>query len=261
MISPQLALSLAAHLDTAEQRAAELERLTAQHSDLSAEDGYDIQRAWRALKGSRGATVVGAKAGLTSRAKQEAMGIREPIYGFIASDTLCSQSESLDLSALIHPRAEPEIAFVLGRDLRGPSVTLEMVLDATESVAPAIEVIDSRYQGFSFTLADVIADNASAARVLLGDQRTAANACDLGLVGMVFQLNGEIIDTAAGAAVLGHPANAVAWLANKLAEVEEWLPAGSIVMPGGMCGAHPLAPGDTIMASFDRLGTVTLACH
>jgi 2-oxo-3-hexenedioate decarboxylase len=170
------------------------------------------------------------------------------------------EGEPLATSALIHPRAEPEVAFVLAADVRGPGVTAAHVLAATQAIAPAIEVIDSRYRNFKFTLADVVADNASSAKVLLGSARVSPADLDLRLIGMVFEKNGEVVETGAGAAVLGHPANAVAWLANKLAERGGYLRAGTFVMPGALANAHPVAPGDDIRVSFDRLGSVALRC-
>lgn len=257
MISPQLAATLARRLETAAQQRTEIDCLSLEYPELNEADAYAVQRALRELAQARGVRVAGTKAGLTAKAKQQAMGVFEPIYGFIGADTIVEDGEALSPWELIHPRAEPETAFILARDLCGPGVTPEMAIAATDAIAPALEVIDSRYRGFSFTFADVIADNASAARVVLGKPRADPNKLDLALLGMVFDQDGEVLDTAAGAAVLGSPANAVAWLANKLAEVEEWLPAGALVMPGGMCNAYPLVANSLVRARFDGLGEVS----
>lgn len=251
---------LAERLYRAQQDRREIERLTAERPGLTVHDAYAIQRVLIGLYERGGDRVVAIKAGLTSKAKQEAMGVREPIYGRICERMVLDEGEELVAGELIHPRAEPEIAFILGADLRGPGVTPERVMDATRAVAPAIEVIDSRYRDFKFTLADVVADNASSARVVLGAHRVPPAAIDLRVIGMVFEKNGEVVETGAGAAVLGHPANAVAWVANKLAESGGHLRAGDFVMPGALCNAHPVAPGDEIRASFDHLGALTLRC-
>jgi len=252
--------ALAARLEQAQTARQEIDRLTAGAPDLTVDDAYAVQFALIARYGQRGDPVVAMKAGLTSKAKQVAMGVHEPIYGQICESMVLEDGETLVTGDLIHPRAEPEIAFILSADLRGPGVTMEQVLAATREVAPAIEVIDSRYRDFNFTLPDVVADNASSARVVLGSQRVRPAELDLRLVGMVFEKNGEVVETGAGAAVLDHPANAVAWLANKLAEHGRFLKAGSFVMPGALSNAHPIAPGDEIRVSFDRLGVLTLRC-
>jgi 2-oxo-3-hexenedioate decarboxylase len=251
---------LADRLDAAERARHEIVRLSEVHPGLSVADGYAIQRALIQLRVERGDPIVGMKAGLTSRAKQEAMGVHEPIYGHLCERMILDEGEDLAVAELIHPRAEPEIAFLLGAELRGPGVSADDVLAATRGIAPAIEIIDSRYRDFKFTLADVVADNASSARVVAGVWTDPAGL-DLRMIGMIFEKNGEIVETGAGAAVLGHPAFAVAWLANALAEVGESLRPGQIVMPGALANAHPVAAGDEVRASFDRLGSVTLRCR
>lgn len=188
------------------------------------------------------------------------MGVHEPIYGYICSDMLLEQEEPLAVKELIHPRAEPEIAFLLARDLAGPGITAAKALEATEFVAPAMEIIDSRYREFRFTLADVIADNASSGRVVLGRSRASPRSVDLRLVEAALEKNGEVVERGLGADVLGDPAEAVAWLANKLAETGQHLKAGDLVMPGALCNAHPLAADDVLRARFDGLGSVTLRC-
>jgi 2-oxo-3-hexenedioate decarboxylase len=252
--------ALAEWLDAAERERREVVRLSEEHPHLSVADGYAIQRALIRLRGERGDPVVGVKAGLTSRAKQEAMGVHEPIYGYLSERMILDEDEELAVSELIHPRAEPEIAFLLGAELRGPGVTLPDVLAATRGIAPAIEIIDSRYRDFKFTLADVVADNASSARVITGTWMDPSGL-DLRMMGMIFEKNGEIVETGAGAAVLGHPAVAVAWLANALADSGESLRPGQIVMPGALANAHAVAAGDEVRASFDHLGSVVLRCR
>lgn len=247
-------------LDSAQGELVAIEPLTAQYPGLRVADAYAIQGRLVDLWVARGDRIVGVKAGLTSRAKQEAMGVHEPIYGYLCESMVLAEGEPLRTGEVIHPRAEPEIAFILKSDLQGPGVTPEQALAATEAVTPAFEVIDSRYRDFRFTLPDVIADNASSARLLIGAQRVRPLEFDLRLIGMVFEKNGEVVETGAGAAVLGDPLLAVTWLANALASRGERLQAGWIVLPGALCNAHPVGPGDELCVTFDRLGALSLRC-
>ena len=215
---------------------------------------YDTQRRVVDARLRDGGTVIGAKLGLTSQAKQRQMSVDRPIYGWLTSDMLRVAEEPLDLDGFIHPRAEPEIAFLLREVVTAPA-SVTSVLAATESVFSAIEIIDSRYDGFHFRLADVVADNASSAALTLGS--VAVNpqrAGDLRLLGCVLRVNGEVVATAAGAAVLGHPAASVAWLINQLAARGQTLPAGSIVLSGALTDAVPVSAGTQVTAEFDGLG-------
>jgi 2-oxo-3-hexenedioate decarboxylase len=237
-------------------RKAELSRttipkLTDAQPDLTVAAAYEIQRRLVGLRLDAGERLVGAKLGLTSAAKQYEMSVSEPIYGLL-TDGMRGEP---DLARLIHPRAEPEIALILGRELRGPA-TVEEVLAATRAVAPAIEIIDSRYEGFRFRLADVVADNASAARFVLGEERPLADLPPLPLIGCVLTVGGAVHATAAGAAVMDDPALAAAWLVERLAERGEGLSPGSIVLTGGLTAAVTLERGVAVRAEFDRLGTV-----
>jgi 2-oxo-3-hexenedioate decarboxylase/2-keto-4-pentenoate hydratase len=187
------------------------------------------------------------------------MGVDEPLYGELTDAMLLDVGEPLDTGQLIQPRIEPEIAFLLGADLAGERVGAAQVLAATAAVAPAIDVLDSRYAGYAFTLPDVVADNASAARLVLGGVRRAADGIDLRLVGCVLEQGGRVRSTAAGAAALGHPAAAVAWLVRALARRGRGLAAGDVVLSGGLTEAVPVAPGDVVVARIGRLGAVELA--
>jgi 2-keto-4-pentenoate hydratase len=162
------------------------------------------------------------------------------------------------VGTLMLPRVEPEVAFVLSRELGGPGITREDVLAATEYVTPALEIIDTRIRDWKITLADTIADNASSGRVVLGTQKTPPRQYDLASVAMRLEKNGSLVEEGAGSAVLGHPAEPVAWLANKFAEFGQSLAAGSIVIPGALCRAVPVAAGDAIEASFGPLGSVSV---
>lgn len=252
--------ALAKHLHDAARARTTVARLTDEHPHLTLEQGYDIQDALYRLHRAEGAERVGAKLGLTSRAKQAQMGIDAPVYGFLTGAMRLEVGEPLAVSSLGQPRVEPEIAFVLARDLEDPAASATEVLAATEAVCPAFEVLDSRYRDYSFTLPDVVADNTSAARFTLGAALTPPAGIDLRLVGCVFEHNGMLVATAAGAAALGHPAASVAALVRLLAARGEGLAAGEVVLSGGLTPAVAVAAGDGVTARFDRLGTLELGC-
>ena len=252
--------ALAQVLHDAARAHTQVPKLTDGHASLSLEEAYEIQLALCDLHLADGAHLVGAKLGLTSRAKQLQMGVDSPLRGFLTDAMRLEVGEPLEVAALGQPRVEPEIAFVMAEDLTGRSVTAVEVLAATEAVAPALEVLDSRYEGYDFTLADVVADNASSARFVLAGTLTPPAGLDLRLVGCVFEHNGVVSATAAGAASLGHPAASVAALVRELALLDEGLRAGDVVLSGGLTTAVPVAAGDVVTARFDRLGSVELAC-
>lgn len=233
--------------------------LTDEAPSLTVDDAYDIQDEVIALRENAGEQVTAAKLGLTSVAKQVQMGVSEPLYGWLTDKMRQQQGEPLDLGRYAQPRVEPEVAFITASDLSGPGVTSSHVLGATAAVAPALDILDSRFAGYKFTLADVAADDASAAGYVLGDETGLEG--DLRLTGCVFEKNGELVATAAGAAVMENPAAAVAWFVRKLHERGRRLPAGSVVLAGAWTAAIPVEAGDRIRATFDRLGSVELECQ
>lgn len=250
------ASQIAAELIRAENARTAIAPFTDADAGLDVETAYAAQWAFVESKLAAGETLVGAKLGLTSKAKQQAMGVSEPLYGMVTSGMITTYGEPVDRAALIHPRAEPEIAFLLARDVTAPA-TVTSVLAATEVVFAAIDILDSRYDNFRFTLPDVIADNASAGRIVLGPYpRKPSEVTDLRLVGCVLRAGGDVVATAAGAAVAGHPAASVAWLANRLAERGQHLRAGWLVSSGGLTAPVPLELGTVVTAEFDGLGTV-----
>ena len=256
MSGPVDVAALAGELAAAERERRAIGQLSARADGLDVAAAYEVQRLGFEERLRAGDRPLGFKLGLTSRAKQEAMGVAEPLWGRLSSGMLHAEDVPLDVAGLIHPRVEPEIAFLLGDDVDGATASVPTVLAATEGLFPALEVLDSRYEGFRFTLPDVVADNASAARVVLGGRLLPVAALDPQLEGMVLRAGGEVVDTAAGAAVSGHPAAAVAWLARAAGH----LPAGSVVLSGGLTAPVPLAPGLVVSAEYTHLGSVTLRC-
>jgi 2-keto-4-pentenoate hydratase len=237
-----------------------IEALTSEGA-LDVATAYGVQDAVVSARTAHGGSVVGAKLGLTSAAKQRQMNVSEPLYGWITSDMALDVGQPLLVEKFIQPRCEPEIAFVLAHNLSGSHVTAAHVLAATAAVYPAIDVLDSRFAGYSFTLPDVVADNASAAGFVLGGQASVVSGVDLRLVGVVLEKNGLLVATAAGAAVLGHPASSVAWLVRALAARGRGLKAGQVVLSGALTEAVAVSAGDVVTARFDRLGTVEVACR
>lgn len=249
---------VAAALATAERDSAPIEPPTVSWLGLDVDDAYAIQLLNVRERLAAGATVRGHKVGLTSRAMQEMLGVEEPDYGHLFDDMFVSEGGALRATDFCHPRVEIEVAFVLGEPLNGPGVTVADVLRSTEYVVPAIEVIDSRVRNWQITLADTIADNASSARVVLGEKRTRPDLIDLRLLGGVLRRNGEIIETGTSGDVLGNPAIAVAWLVDKLAEFGTSLNAGHVVMPGACTRAVDVEAGDTLRGEFDEIGSVSV---
>jgi 2-keto-4-pentenoate hydratase len=247
---------LAGRLTKAVGDRAAIAPLTDDHPELDLAAAYRVQRLLRPDREQ----LAGWKLGVTSRAKQRQVNISEPAYGFLRAEHAVDLGAPLRVSELIQPRAEPEIVFTLGADLAGPHVTANQFLAACSGVAVGLEILDSRYRDYRFTIADVVADNTSAGRYVTGAPVNPAGI-DLRLVGVVLQHNGEVAGTASGSAALGHPAAAGAWLVRALHEHGEGLRAGEIVFSGGLTAAVPLSVGDTVVAEIDRLGTVELACQ
>ena len=221
-LSPSIIASLAEYLENAELQARDVPMITIEHPTLDLGDAYAIQdEIWR-RKTARGNRIVGFKAGLTSRAKMKQMGVNQPSRGFLADYFAIPDGGDVAVNTMIHPRVEPEIAFVTKSVLRGPGCNIANVLAATDFVLPAIEVIDSRYQNFKFDMNSVIADNSSSCRFVLGGRPRSVADLDLRTLGMVFEKNGSPLAYGAGAAVYGHPAAAVSMVVNLLGERYEY---------------------------------------
>jgi 2-oxo-3-hexenedioate decarboxylase len=246
---------LARFLVDAEIEKREVLKITNEHPELTVETAYEIQEQLVQIKLEEGHQIVGPKMGLTSQAKMKQMNVNDPIYGYIF-DYMVVNGQEISMQDFIHPKVEAEIAFILGKDIEGPGMTGAQVLAATEYVVPALEIIDSRYENFNFTLPDVIADNASSSKVVFGSQIRRPEQFELDLLGVTLHINGQMKDLGAGAAVVGHPANSVAMLANMLAKKGLKLKAGQIILTGGITGAVMLSVGDSVSAKFDGLGTV-----
>ena len=257
-LSESTIAQLAEHLETSQLQARDTLKITDDYPQMDWDDAYAIQDAILQRKLARGARVVGLKAGLTSHAKMQQMGVTDPVFGFLVDDYAVAEGAAVDTKALIHPKVEPEIAFVLKTALKGPGCHIGAVLAATDFVMPGIEVIDSRYRDFKFDLKSVVADNTSAARFVVGGRALRPQEVDLRTVGLVLEKNGQPVALGAGAAVLGHPAAAVAMLANHLGRRGQEIPAGSVVLSGGVTEAVAVAAGDSVCLRVQGMGSVSM---
>ncbi len=258
-LSKEQIAQVSGELIEAEKTCSPIVALTEQFADVSYEDAYAIQLKTFDSLVKGGAVIVGKKIGLTSKAMQDQMNIREPDYGMITDRMVVREGAPIPMSSLILPKIEPELAFLLKEDLKGPGITVANVIEATEGVLPAFEVIDSRYKDWKITVKDSISDNASAALMILGGKLTPISDIDLRYVGLVLEKNGSVVSTAAGAAVLGNPAQSVAWLANKLTEYGITLKKGEFVMSGSFVQAVTVEAGCHLRATFDRIGSVSVS--
>lgn len=244
----------AARLRAARVERRTLERFTAADPGLDEAWGLAVQDADRAERLRAGERLTGAKLGLTSEAKQRTMGVHRPIVGFL-TDAM-EIGEHVDHTALVQPRVEPEVAFVLAADLDG-SADPEDLSGLLSGICAALEVIDSRWSGYRFGLADVLADDTSAAGYLLGE--VAPLPDDLAARTARFLVDGELVATTSPAAILGDPMSALLHLVTHLGARGEVLPAGSVVLAGAMTDAVPFAPGTSVVLEVDGLPPVTLA--
>jgi len=249
---------LAKHCEDAELNAKEITKITDDYPEMTYEDAYDIQWTARRAKEARGTKIVGMKMGLTSQAKMKQMGVPNPCYGYLADYFSFGDGAEIKIDELIHPKVEAEIAFVLKDDLNGPGCHIGDVLAATDFVMPAVEIIDSRYKDFKFDLKSVIADNSSSSRYVTGGRMRDIKDLDLKTLGVVMEINGEVVQLGAGAAVLGHPATAIAMLANMMGERGETLKAGSYILSGAITAAMSVKKGDNVTVKFQDLGTLTM---
>lgn len=256
MITESEIAAAAEALRAAEADQTPIRPLAEVYPDLDIEAAYAIQQANVAHRTAAGAQVKGHKVGLTSRAMQEALGVDEPDFGHLLDDMFVFEDAEIPVAGLCAPRVEIEVAFVLSRPLAGPGVNAADVLRATELLLPSIEVIDSRIRDWNIRLVDTVADNASAARIVLGGRPVRPYDVDLQAGGAVLHHNGTVAETGTTAAVLGNPVTAVAWLANRVAAYGITLDAGHVVLPGACTRAVAVGPDDVVVAEFEGLGKV-----
>lgn len=231
--------------------------LTETFDGVTQQDAYAVQQLQVQRWLNAGAVLKGHKVGLTSAAMQRQLGVDQPDYGVLRDDMFYAEFAPIPLTLFLQARIEPEVAFVLKRELRGPGVTVAEAAAAVDFVLPALEIIDSRIRDWRIGIVDTIADNASSGGVVLGSTPTALSTVDLRLAGCNLYGNGDLAATGAGGAVLGSPLISLAWLANTVGEHGVVLQPGHVVLPGSVTAAQPVRAGDTWTAHFAGLGSVT----
>jgi 2-oxo-hept-3-ene-1,7-dioate hydratase len=263
MLPQDTITALARELYDARKTRTAVRHFSARHPGMTIEDGYAIQRAWVQLELADGRTIKGRKIGLTSRAMQQASQITEPDYAPLMDDMFFASGGDIPIERFIAPRIEVELAFILGKPLRGPGITLFDVLSATEYVSPAIEIIDARIEQFDREtkvmrkVFDTISDFAANAGIVLGGRPVRPLDVDLRWVGALLHKNGVIEETGLAAGVLNHPATGVAWLANRLAPYDEQLNVGDVVLAGSFTRPTAALRGDSIHADYGALGSIS----
>jgi len=258
MLDPAEIERIAHLVDAAQVAPHTISKLTDSYPNMTVGDGYAVQDSLLARWKARGRRLVGRKAGLTSKAKMVQMGVNEPSFGMLMDDMLDANDSVIPTARLIHPRVEAEIAFVTKKELAGAEVPIAEILEATDFVQPAIEILDSRFENFKFDLPSVVADNGSSARFVLGGRARRPRDIDLRTIGIVLEKNGEIVGIASSGAVLGHPAKSVQMLVTWLHRCGCTLPAGSIVLTGGATEAISIASGDNVTGRFQEMGTISV---
>ena len=257
----QTILALGDELYHALCRGKTVAPLTARHPGITIEDAYHIQERMLARRIEQGARVVGKKIGVTSQVVMDMLGVHQPDFGYLLNTMIYNEGEAVPMAGLIQPKAEGEIAFVLKHDLLGPGISNADVLRATECVMPCFEIVDSRIDDWKIKIQDTVADNASCGVFVLGDQAVDPRKVDLSTCGMVLEKNGEIAATGAGAAALGSPVNAVAWLANTMGRLGIPLKAGEVILSGSLAAMLPVKAGDNLRVSIGGIGSCSVRFH
>jgi 2-oxo-hept-3-ene-1,7-dioate hydratase len=262
-LSAEVVQTCAGRLHAAERTRKQIHQLTLEYRGMTIEDAYAIQRAWVALKLSEGRRLRGRKIGLTSRAMQQSSQIDEPDYGDLLDDMFFEDGSDVPVQRFIVPRVEVELAFVLKKRLTGPQCTLQEAMAATDYVLPAMEIIDARIEQVdpqtkvTRKVQDTISDNAANAGLVLGRQRIDPQGVDLRWVAAICSRNDVIEESGVAAAVLNHPANGIAWLANKLHQHGVALEAGLIVLSGSFVRPIPARAGDQFVADYGPHGSIS----
>ncbi|RKP50319.1 2-keto-4-pentenoate hydratase [Pararobbsia silviterrae] len=255
-MTPEQIQDAARALRTAATTHAYIAPLRDTYPDMTLDDAYAVQRENTQARLAEGRRITGCKIGLTSVAVQRQLGVDQPDFGVLFDDMGYGDSEPIPASGLTQAKIEAEIAFVLGRDLDASHAGLVDVLGAIDYALPALEIVGSRIANWNIGIVDTVADNASSSAFVLGGRPVKLDAFDPRLCGMVLERRGEPVSVGAGAACLGHPLNAVVWLARTMARRGQPLRAGSVVLSGALGPMAPVTPGDVFEARIDGLGSV-----
>jgi 2-oxopent-4-enoate/cis-2-oxohex-4-enoate hydratase len=228
--------------------------LTSRHTNLTINDAYRIQQRVNVRRVEAGERIIGKKIGVTSQVVMDLLGVYQPDFGMLTDAMQFEEGDAIPIASLIQPKAEGEIAFLLKHDLKGPGTTASDVLAATGGVVACFEIVDSRIRDWKIRIEDTVADNASCGAFVLGSRIVDPDNLDLIGCAMKLEKNGEVVTTGSGAAALGNPLDAVAWLANTLADLGESLKAGDIVLSGSLAAMVPVAAGDNLNVSIEGIG-------
>lgn len=253
-MNPELITRLGDELYDALVNCRVVDPLTTRHPEITTSDAYLIQQRLNARRVEAGETIIGKKIGVTSKAVMNMLGVYQPDFGLLTDGMVYNEGQAIPANTLIQPKAEGEIAFILKKDLVGPGVSAADVIAATEGVMACFEIVDSRIRDWKIKIQDTVADNASCGVFVLGDRVVSPLDVDLNTCGMVLEKNGAIVGTGAGAAALGAPANAVAWLANTLGALGIPLKAGEVILSGSLAIMVPVVAGDSLRVSIGGIG-------
>ena len=253
-MTPELITTLGDELYEALKACRVVEPLTNRYAHITVDDAYRIQQRMLSRRLSAGERIVGKKIGVTSKAVMDMLGVYQPDFGYLTDAMVYNEGQAIAANTLIQPKAEGEIAFVLKKTLKGPGVSAADVLAATDGVMACFEIVDSRIKDWKIKIQDTVSDNASCGVFVLGDRLVDPRDVDLSTCGMILEKNGDIVATGAGAAALGAPANAVAWLANTLGKLGIALEAGEVVLSGSLAIMVPVKAGDSLRVTIGGIG-------
>lgn len=249
---------IAEEIVSAEDNLKAIPRISEKYSNFTVDDAYKIQKEVFSIKEERGEKIIGKKIGLTSEGIRNQIGVYEPDFSSITDSNYLNPYETLKLSEQIIPKLEPELAFLMKKDLNARTITNWDVIDAVEGVFPAFEIVDTRYGRYDFTIVDTISDSASYGKIKVGNSMAKLDDLDMETIGLCVYKNGKLFKTAASAEVMGNPINSVVWLANKMLELGSYLKAGDIILSGSFTPIFELAAGDVFEAKFNNVGKVRL---
>lgn len=249
--------SAALALRRARESGQTIERISETHGISGLEAAYAVSAINTQFRIEQGARIVGKKVGLTSKSVQQQLGVDQPDFGVLFDDMEFLDGQSIDTSRLLQPKAEAEVAFVMGKDLQSGSCSYAEFLNSVAYALPAIEVVDSAIEGWKLTLVDTVADNASCGVYVLGNQPVSLGSLDLGQIGMHMQINGSVVSVGSGVACLGHPLRAAYWLAQTMAQRGEAIHAGEVILSGALGPMASVKAGDKVLTDLGQLGRVS----
>lgn len=251
-------IDIAKSIVEAEDRAKPISKISESYPEFTIEDAYKIQEEVFNIKTQRGERIIGKKIGLTSEGIRKQIGVFEPDFSFITDKNYLHPYENLILSDMINPKLEPELAFLINKDLKEKVITNWDVMSAIEGVLPAFEVVDTRYRNYDFTIVDTISDSASYGRIIVGNKMTNIQNLEMEEIALSVFKDGKLIKSASSSEVMGNPINAVTWLANKMVQLGNFIKKGDIILSGSFTPVLDIEAGETYEAVFSNVGSVKI---